>query len=430
MVRKQHLSTAAGLNERKRSLIGNVSNSLSEQTISQKRRQQERMTVIMDTGIATKCIYGNHEKFEDDRTGAISFPIYQTATYAHPAVGQSTGYDYSRLQNPTREQLEKIVASLEGGLDALAFSSGMAAITTLMEIFKPGDHVVSEADLYGGSIRLFDHINQKNGIEFSRINFAEEDPENYIKENTKAIYIETPTNPMMNVIDIRKTAELAKKHNLLLIVDNTFLSPYFQRPFELGADIILHSGTKFLSGHNDTLAGFIVVNTPELSEKLRYIIKTTGAGLAPFDSWLVLRGIKTLPIRMEKAQENAQAIVEFLLQEKKVKNVYYPGIPGTNNYEVCKSQASGFGSMLTFEVESKALALHILESLKLIPFAESLGGVETLITYPTTQTHADVPEEIRIKNGITDSVLRLSAGIEDKKDLIADLKQTIDSFRE
>lgn len=430
MMRKQHLSTAAGLNERKRSLIGNVSNSLSEQIISQKRRQQERMTVIMDTGIATKCIYGNHEKFEGDRTGAISFPIYQTATYAHPAVGQSTGYDYSRLQNPTREQLEKIVASLEGGLDALAFSSGMAAITTLMEIFKPGDHIISEADLYGGSIRLFDHINQKNGIEFSRINFAEEDPENYIKENTKAIYIETPTNPMMNVIDIRKTAELAKKHNLLLIVDNTFLSPYFQRPFELGADIILHSGTKFLSGHNDTLAGFIVVNTPELSEKLRYIIKTTGAGLAPFDSWLVLRGIKTLPIRMEKAQENAQAIVEFLLQEKKVKNVYYPGIPGTNNYEVCKSQASGFGSMLTFEVESKELALHILESLKLIPFAESLGGVETLITYPTTQTHADVPEEIRIKNGITDSVLRLSAGIEDKKDLIADLKQAIDSFRE
>lgn len=430
MMRKQHLSTAAGLNERKRSLIGNVSNSLSEQIISQKRRQQERMTVIMDTGIATKCIYGNHKKFEGDRTGAISFPIYQTATYAHPAVGQSTGYDYSRLQNPTREQLEKIVASLEGGLDALAFSSGMAAITTLMEIFKPGDHIISEADLYGGSIRLFDHINQKNGIEFSRINFAEEDPENYIKENTKAIYIETPTNPMMNVIDIRKTAELAKKHNLLLIVDNTFLSPYFQRPFELGADIILHSGTKFLSGHNDTLAGFIVVNTPELSEKLRYIIKTTGAGLAPFDSWLVLRGIKTLPIRMEKAQENAQAIVEFLLQEKKVKNVYYPGIPGTNNYEVCKSQASGFGSMLTFEVESKELALHILESLKLIPFAESLGGVETLITYPTTQTHADVPEEIRIKNGITDSVLRLSAGIEDKKDLIADLKQAIDSFRE
>ena len=383
----------------------------------------------MKYGIDTRCQHlADDNKYEI--YGAISYPIYQSATFARDRVGGGSGYDYSRLQNPTREHLEKIVASLEEGIDALAFSTGMAAITALMEIFKPGDHIISEADLYGGSIRLFDHINQKNGIEFSRINFAEEDPENYIKENTKAIYIETPTNPMMNVIDIRKTAELAKKHNLLLIVDNTFLSPYFQRPFELGADIILHSGTKFLSGHNDTLAGFIVVNTPELSEKLRYIIKTTGAGLAPFDSWLVLRGIKTLPIRMEKAQENAQAIVEFLLQEKKVKNVYYPGIPGTNNYEVCKSQASGFGSMLTFEVESKALALHILESLKLIPFAESLGGVETLITYPTTQTHADVPEEIRIKNGITDSVLRLSAGIEDKKDLIADLKQAIDSFGE
>ena len=383
----------------------------------------------MKYGIDTRCQHLADDN-KDEIYGAISYPIYQSATFARDRVGGGSGYDYSRLQNPTREHLEKIVASLEEGIDALAFSTGMAAITALMEIFKPGDHIISEADLYGGSIRLFDHINQKNGIEFSRINFAEEDPENYIKENTKAIYIETPTNPMMNVIDIRKTAELAKKHNLLLIVDNTFLSPYFQRPFELGADIILHSGTKFLSGHNDTLAGFIVVNTPELSEKLRYIIKTTGAGLAPFDSWLVLRGIKTLPIRMEKAQENAQAIVEFLLQEKKVKNVYYPGIPGTNNYEVCKSQASGFGSMLTFEVESKALALHILESLKLIPFAESLGGVETLITYPTTQTHADVPEEIRIKNGITDSVLRLSAGIEDKKDLIADLKQAIDSFGE
>ena len=384
----------------------------------------------MARGINTKCLHLEEEEGCCNNYGSISFPIYQTATYEHPAVGQSTGFDYSRLQNPTREHLEKMVAALENGIDAFALSSGMAAISLLMEMFRQGDHIIADSDLYGGSIRLFHNVNEKNGVEFSSIDCCRDDVESYVKENTKAIYIETPTNPMMNVIDIRKTAELAKKHNLLLIVDNTFLSPYFQRPFELGADIILHSGTKFLSGHNDTLAGFIVVNTPELSEKLRYIIKTTGAGLAPFDSWLVLRGIKTLPIRMEKAQENAQAIVEFLLQEKKVKNVYYPGIPGTNNYEVCKSQASGFGSMLTFEVESKALALHILESLKLIPFAESLGGVETLITYPTTQTHADVPEEIRIKNGITDSVLRLSAGIEDKKDLIADLKQAIDSFRE
>ncbi len=233
---------------------------------------------------------------------------------------------------------------------------------------------------------------------------------------------------MMNVVDIRKVSEIAKKHGLLLIVDNTFMSPYFQKPFELGADIIIHSGTKFLGGHNDTLSGFIVTNSQEISDKLRFIIKTVGSGLAPFDSWLILRGIKTLPIRMEKAQENAKALVEYLLNEPKVKKVYYPGIEGTKAYEICKSQASGFGSMLTFEVESKELALHILRSTKIIPFAESLGGTETLITYPVTQTHADVPEQVRLKNGITDRVLRLSAGIEDKNDLIADLRQAIESF--
>ena len=383
----------------------------------------------MGCGIATKCIYGDGKTFEGDKTGAISFPIYQTATYAHPEAGKSTGFDYSRLQNPTRQQVENVVASLEGGVDALAFSTGMAAITMLMEIFKPGDHIITDADLYGGSIRLFDHVNEKNGLTFSHIDCTKEDIEAYIQENTKAIYIETPTNPMMNVIDIRKVSDIAKKHGLLLIVDNTFLSPYFQRPFELGADIVIHSGTKFLGGHNDTLAGFIVTNSQEISDKLRFLIKTVGSGLAPFDSWLILRGIKTLPIRMEKAQENAKAIVEFLLQEKKVTKVYYPGIEGTKVYEICKKQASGFGSMLTFEVESKELALHILKSTKLIPFAESLGGVETLLTYPTTQTHADVPEEVRIRNGITDRVLRLSVGIEDKADLIADLKQAIDSYR-
>ena len=383
----------------------------------------------MGCGIATKCIYGDGKAFEGDKTGAISFPIYQTATYAHPEVGRSTGFDYSRLQNPTRQQVENVVASLEGGVDALAFSTGMAAITMLMELFRPGDHIITDADLYGGSIRLFDHVNEKNGVEFSHIDCTSVNVEDYIKENTRAIYIETPTNPMMNVIDIRAISDIAKRHGLLLIVDNTFLSPYFQRPFELGADIIIHSGTKFLGGHNDTLAGFIVTNSREISEKLRFLIKTVGSGLAPFDSWLILRGIKTLPIRMEKAQENAQAIVDYLLNEKKVTKVYYPGIEGTRAHEICKKQASGFGSMLTFEVESKELALHILKSTKLIPFAESLGGVETLLTYPTTQTHADVPEEVRIRNGITDRVLRLSAGIEDKADLIADLKQAIESFQ-
>lgn len=382
----------------------------------------------MELEFATRCIYGNKEKFEKDSTGAISFPIYQTATYAHPEVGHSTGFDYSRLQNPTREQLEKVVASLEKGIDALAFSSGMAAITALMEIFKPGDHIITDSDLYGGSIRLFDNINEKNGIVFSHIDCSREDVSAYVRENTKAIYIETPTNPMMNVTDIRKVADIAKANDLLLIVDNTFLSPYFQNPLELGADVVIHSGTKYLGGHNDTLAGFVVTNKQDISDKLRFIIKTVGSGLAPFDSWLILRGIKTLPIRMEKAQENAKAIVEFLLSEPKVKNVYYPGIEGTKGYEISKRQASGFGAMLTFEVESSALAKHILKHTKLIPFAESLGGVETLLTYPCTQTHADVPEEIRVANGLTDCVLRLSAGIEDSKDLIADLKYAIDSY--
>lgn len=382
----------------------------------------------MELEFATRCLYGNKEGFEKESTGAISFPIYQTATYAHPEVGQSTGFDYSRLQNPTRQQLEKVVASLEKGIDALAFSTGMAAITALMEIFKPGDHIITDADLYGGSIRLFNNINEKNGISFSHIDCTKEDVSKYINENTKAIYIETPTNPMMNVVDIKKTAEIAKANDLLLIVDNTFLSPYFQNPLELGADIVIHSGTKYLGGHNDTLAGFIVTNSQDISDKLRFIIKTVGSGLAPFDSWLILRGIKTLPIRMDKAQENAKAIVEFLLAEPKVKKVYYPGIEGSAGYDICKRQARGFGAMITFELESSALAKHILKHTRLIPFAESLGGTETLLTYPCTQTHADVPEEVRIANGITDCVLRLSAGIEDSKDLIADLKYAMDSY--
>ena len=382
----------------------------------------------MELEFSTRCLYGDNEKYDKDLTGTISFPIYQTATYAHQEVGKSTGFDYTRLQNPTREHLEGIVASLEKGIDALAFSSGMAAITALMEIFKPGDHLITDADLYGGSIRLFDNISIKNGIEFTHVDTSSVDVEEYIKENTKAIFVESPTNPMMNVVDIKKLANISKKHNLLLIVDNTFLSPYFQNPLTLGADVVIHSGTKFLGGHNDTLAGFIVTNSEEISEKMRFIIKTVGSGLSPFDSWLILRGIKTLPVRMEKSQDNAKKIVDFLLNEPKIKKVYYPGIKGSKGYEVCISQARGFGSMVTFELESPELARHILKNTKLIPFAESLGGVETLLTYPCTQTHADVPKEVRIANGITESVLRMSVGIEDSKDLIADLSQAIESF--
>ena len=378
--------------------------------------------------ISTKCLHLEDEESNCNHYGAISYPIYQTATYAHPEVGRSTGFDYSRLQNPTRKQLERTVAALENGTDAFAFSSGMAAITALMEIFKPGDHLITDADLYGGSIRLFDNIIVKNGIEFTRTDCSTKDIESLIKENTKAIYIETPTNPMMRVVDIAKVSDIAKRHKLLLIVDNTFLSPYFQNPLNLGADIVIHSGTKFLGGHNDTLAGFIVTNKKEISEKLCFIIKTVGSGLAPFDSWLILRGIKTLAIRMEKAQENAFAIVKYLQTEPKVKKIYYPGIEGTKDYEVCKRQARGFGSMITFEMESAALAKHVLKFTKIIPFAESLGGVETLLTYPCTQTHADVPEEDRIANGITDCVLRMSVGIEAAVDLIAALKYAIDSY--
>ena len=382
----------------------------------------------MNRGRNTRCLHLEETEGKTENYGAISYPIYQTATYAHPGVGQSTGYDYSRLQNPTREQLEKVVASLEGGIDAFALSSGMAAITLLMEIFQPGDHFVVEADLYGGSIRLFDNVSKKNNYEFTYLDCSRDDIESAIRENTKAIYIETPTNPMMHVSDIAAIAEIARKHQILLIVDNTFLSPYFQNPLKLGADVVIHSGTKFLGGHNDTLAGFLVTNNGEIQEKLRFLIKTTGAGLAPFDSWLLLRGIKTLGIRMERSQENAIKIANWLKAQRVVKQVYYPGLPEHPGYTVMKKQASGFGSMLTFDMDTKAHALQILERVRMIKFAESLGGVETLITYPTTQTHADVPEDVRLKNGITHCTLRLSVGIEDIEDLLAELSDVFQSL--
>ncbi|MBU5470352.1 PLP-dependent aspartate aminotransferase family protein [Falcatimonas sp. MSJ-15] len=380
--------------------------------------------------IETKCLHLEEEEGSINNYGAISYPIYQTATYAHAGVGKSTGFDYSRLQNPTKEHLEKIVASLENGTDALALSSGMAAITLLMEIFKPGDHLIVDSDLYGGSIRLFDNVSKKNGLKFTSIDCYKEDVESYITEDTKAVYIETPTNPMMNVTDIEELSKITKKHGILLIVDNTFLSPYFQNPLDLGADVVLHSGTKFLGGHNDTLAGFIVTNKDDISEKLRFLIKTTGAGLAPFDSWLILRGIKTLGIRMEKAQANAIKIADWLVEQDGVTEVIYPGLTSHPGHEIMKKQSRGFGSMLTFKLESKEFALAILEKIRMIKYAESLGGVETLITYPTTQTHADVPKEIREKNGITENTLRMSVGIEDVDDLIEELDKVFKEIGE
>lgn len=372
----------------------------------------------------TLCIHANNDKY--DTTGAVSVPIFQTATFAHAAVGESTGYDYSRQQNPTREYLEKTVTRLENGTDAMAFSTGMAAVTALMELFSLGDHIIASDDLYGGSHRLFYNICVKNGLTFDSVNTSDISLiESCVKPQTKAIFIETPTNPMMQVTDISAVVQLAQKYNLLVIVDNTFLTPYFQKPLLLGADIVVHSGTKYLGGHNDTLAGFLVVRDEQIAKRLRFIYKSIGACLSPFDSWLMIRGIKTLSVRMERQQENAAAIARWLLGQEKVKAVYYVGLPDHPDYEISKKQSSGFGAMISFEVECEQTAMQILERVALIQFAESLGGVETLITYPCLQTHADIPKEEREAKGINEKLLRLSVGLESAQDLIDDLKQAL-----
>jgi cystathionine gamma-synthase len=371
--------------------------------------------------ISTICVHGCEKKF--DTTGAVAVPIFASATFAHPGVGQSTGFDYSRSLNPTNVHLEDTVAALEGGGYAVAFSSGMAAVSALIELFSPGDHIIASDDLYGGTFRLFSHISQKNGVKISYA-AALKDIETEITPSTKAVFIETPSNPMMRVTDIAATADFTQKHKLLFIVDNTFLTPYFQKPFSLGADIVLHSGTKYLGGHNDTLAGLLVVKSGELHEKLRFIAKTTGACLSPFDSFLIIRGIKTLAIRMERQQETAQKIVRWLLEQSAVKKVYYPGLQEHPDYEISHRQTSGFGGMLSFSVRDGQTAARILESVKIIKYAESLGGVESLITYPMLQTHADLPEIQRNVRGIDECLLRLSVGLESSDDLIADLEQS------
>lgn len=378
----------------------------------------------MSLSIESRCI---HLERDDPaaRYGAISFPIYQTATFAHPALGESTGYDYSRVQNPTRQQLEKTVAALEQGTDAVAFSTGMAAILAVMELFAPGDHIVTEADLYGGTPRLFHTVSEPRGITFTTVNFSDGTAQvaAAIRPETKALYIETPTNPMMRVTDIRKAAELAHAHGALLIVDNTFLSPYLQNPLTLGADIVVHSGTKYLSGHNDTLAGFAVVKDAALAARLREISKTIGANLAPFDAWLLLRGIQTLAVRMDRAEENAMTLAQWLKTRPEVTRVIYPGLPEHPGHALMKQQTRGFGAMLTFEVRDKREVPVLLKAVRLIRFAESLGGTESLLTYPITQTHADVPPEVLAANGLTDRILRLSVGIENINDLRTDLEQ-------
>lgn len=376
----------------------------------------------------TRCIHGDVDSSLRDEHRAISYPIYQTASFSHIKTGHNdSGFDYSRESNPTRQRLEEIVSSLEGADGATAFSSGMAAITACFDLFSPGDHIVCSEDLYGGVIRLHNLISTKNGLTADYVDTTDlQTIANAIRPETKAIYVETPSNPMMNITDLRGCAKLAEEHGLLLIVDNTFLSPYFQNPLSLGADIVIHSGSKFLSGHNDTIAGFLCTKDPALTAKVRLLSKTTGGVLAPFDSWLVMRGIKTLAVRMERQQENAIKVADWLLNRPQVKKVFYPGLKTHPGCEINAGQASGFGSMISFHVDSKETALRVLQKVKLVIFAESLGGTESLITYPMVQTHPDVPQEMREHLGITETLLRLSVGLENADDIIADLQQAFE----
>lgn len=381
---------------------------------------------MKEEGIKIETILVHGSKGFDETTGAVSFPIYQSATFRHPGLYETTGYDYSRLQNPTREELEKTIAKLEGGNEGLAFSSGMAAISTIFSFFKSGDNLIFSDDLYGGTYRLAEEIYKKLGISVTYIDTRNlKMVEEAIKTNTRAIFVETPTNPMMKVTDIKLIAELGHSKSLIVIIDNTFLTPYFQNPIKLGADIVVHSGTKYLGGHNDTLAGLLIVKDPSLAEQFRLIQKSVGAVLSPFDSWLILRGMKTLAIRLEREQESAFKVASFLKVNKNVENVYYVGLPDDEGYNISKLQARGFGGMISFRVKESSLVEKILKRIKVITFAESLGGVETLITYPMVQTHAAIPEEIRIKLGVDDRLLRLSIGLENAEDIIQDLEEAM-----
>ena len=362
----------------------------------------------------------------DERTGSISYPLYQSATFAHPAWGESTGYCYSRCGNPTRLELENTIALLEGGLKALAFSSGMAAITTLLKVLRSGDHVLVSDDLYGGTYRLFSGIYTQYGIEFDYVDLADADVlATAFKPNTKLVFLETPTNPTMKVADIAAVAKAAHGHGAYLAVDNTFLTMYFQKPFEYGADVVIYSGTKYLCGHNDVLSGFLVLRDRTLLEPLFNATMSEGNQLGPFDSWLMLRSLKTLGVRLRQQERNALRIAEALKANPHVTDVFYVGDPEHPDYELSKRQTTGFGAMISFKTDTHERALAVLERTKLILFAESLGGTESLVTYPLVQTHGSIPSEMREALGIDDRLLRLSVGIEDVDDLLADLEQAL-----
>lgn len=361
-----------------------------------------------------------------DYTGAISEPIYLSATFRHPAFGESTGYDYGRVANPTRSALEKSIAALEKGEKCWAVSSGMAAINLIMILFDKDDHVLLSEDLYGGTVRLANEIYGAYGIDFEYIDTTNLDLiQSKMRKNTKAIFIETPSNPMMFITDIEKVAKIAHDKGAKLIVDNTFLSPHFQKPLTLGADMVVHSGTKYLCGHNDVIAGFLVLKnaSSKEAERIELLVKSEGANLSSMDAWLMLRSLKTLGIRAQRQAQNALKIAKWLQEQKYVANVYYPGLKNHPGYELQQKQATGFGGMVSFKVTSSELAKSALGRLKLIAFAESLGGVESLLTYPIAQTHAEMPKELIKRTGLDDTLLRLSVGIEDADDIIEDLDQ-------
>lgn len=371
---------------------------------------------------ATRAIHAGQPP--EPVTGAVSTPIFQTSTYVFEEFGKSTGYDYARSQNPTREALEACVASLEGGASGIAFGSGMGAISAILSYVRTGERVVASRTVYGGTYRYFSRVLDKTGIEFVWVDATElAAVEAAMTPNTKLLYVETPTNPLMEITDLAAAAEIAHRHGALLVVDNTFLSPYFQRPLEHGADLVFHSSTKYLGGHSDVIGGVVVTARPEDGEWLHFVQKSAGAIPGPFDCFLVMRGIKTLAVRMPRHEENAHRLVEFLSGQPAVKRVLYPGLPDHPGHQIHQRQASGFGAMITFDLGSLEAARSFLNGLELMYLAESLGGVETLISHPASMTHASVPPEVRAATGITDGLVRISVGIEDIDDLLADCER-------
>jgi cystathionine beta-lyase/cystathionine gamma-synthase len=388
------------------------------------------MTKHGSQGFSTRAIHVGQPP--DAATGAVNVPLYLSSTYAQTEIGGHPEYDYSRAGNPTRSALEECLTSLEGGTSAHVFGSGMAAIAALVTLLKSGDHVVCGKNVYGGTPRLFNEIFAHYGIEFSYVDTSNlTELRESIRSNTKLVHIETPTNPLMSLTDIAAVAEICHSPELCdadrveLSVDNTFMSPYFQRPLELGADIVMHSTTKFLNGHSDGLGGVLVGTTPQHKEKFDFVEKAVGAVLSPFESWLILRGVKTLAVRMRRHDENGRAVAEFFAQHKKVEKVFYPGLKSHPQYELARRQMSGFGSMITIELGSLDRAKAFTGALRVATLGESLGGVETLVSHPATMTHAGLGAEGRAKIGITDGMVRLSIGIEDIEDLIGDFEQAL-----